>query len=68
MTEETNKATETISKQKIQISLTPQHLKKLDLLAQAKGVTLSELLRTIAEQWTLEHYIDEFAFWSADLT
>ena len=68
MTEETNKATETISKQKIQISLTPQHLKKLDLLAQATGVTLSELLRTIAEQWTLEHYIDEFAFWSADLT
>ncbi len=53
---------------KTQVSLTRPHLERLVLLAQAKDTTMSELIRSIVEEWTLEHYVDEFAFWSSHLT
>ncbi len=66
MSEEAPK--ESTEKERVLVSLSATHKNKLALLAQAKQVSMSELLRAAIEQWTLEHYIDEFAFWSADLT
>ena len=66
MSEEAPK--ESTEKERVLVSLSATHKNKLALLAQAKQVSMSELLRAVIEQWTLEHYIDEFAFWSADLT
>ncbi len=66
MSEEAPK--ESTEKERVLVSLSATHKNKLALLAQAKQVSMSELLRAVIEQWTLEHYLDEFAFWSADLT
>jgi hypothetical protein len=53
---------------KTQVSLTRPQYERLVLLAEAKDTTMSELLRSAVEEWTLEHYVDEFAFWSSHLT
>ncbi len=51
---------------KVQSAITRTHYEMLIDLAKAKDIGMSELMRSILEQWTSDNYHRELTLWSSN--
>ncbi len=70
MTEQTTERTETQApvKSRMQISIPPSVERRLEHLAKAQGLPVSEIGTRALTEWVEANYCEQLAFWASDLT